>query len=119
MPLDFLSKHCVHLASDVIICEDDPYYFLQEGKYIPPAERKRVAKQTALVKKAAAAEDSEHFIANLEQSFLKIDYQGRVIRMDTYSKTVAPGARLGWFTCNPMFAERLERQGGMCFPSFA
>ena len=26
-------------------------------------------------------------------------------------QTVAPGVRLGWFTCNPMFAERLERQG--------
>jgi aromatic amino acid aminotransferase I len=24
-------------------------------------------------------------------------------------QTVAPGSRLGWFTCNPMFAERLER----------
>jgi aromatic amino acid aminotransferase I len=24
---------------------------------------------------------------------------------------VAPGSRLGWFTCSPLFAERLERQG--------
>lgn len=51
-----------------------------------------------------------------------------MIRLDTFSKvttyltgilisywmifqTVAPGSRLGWFTCNPMFAERFERQG--------
>ena len=24
-------------------------------------------------------------------------------------QTMAPGCRLGWFTCNPMFAERIER----------
>lgn len=42
---------------------------------------------------------------------LRVDTQGRVIRLDTFSKTIAPGSRLGWFTCNPMFAERLERQG--------
>lgn len=40
-----------------------------------------------------------------------VDTQGRVIRLDTFSKTVAPGVRLGWFTCNPLFAERLERHG--------
>ena len=29
-----------------------------------------------------------------------------------YVQTIAPGSRLGWFTCNPLFAERLERQAG-------
>jgi aromatic amino acid aminotransferase I len=29
----------------------------------------------------------------------------------TIVQTVAPGSRLGWFTCAPLFAERLERQG--------
>jgi hypothetical protein len=62
------------------------------------------------------------------------DYQGRVVRLDTFSKvrhgfymsilpsgwtsiwqTIAPGSRLGWFTCNPLFAERLERQGETSF----
>lgn len=47
----------------------------------------------------------------LVSSHHSIDIQGRVIRMDTFSKTVAPGVRLGWFTCNPMFAERFERIG--------
>jgi aromatic amino acid aminotransferase I / 2-aminoadipate transaminase len=41
----------------------------------------------------------------------RIDVQGRVIRIDTFSKTMAPGMRLGWFTCSPVFAERLERIG--------
>lgn len=29
--------------------------------------------------------------------------------MDTFSKTVAPGSRLGWTTSNTRFAERLLR----------
>lgn len=34
---------------------------------------------------------------------------GRVVRMDSFSKTIAPGSRLGWFTANPLFCERLLR----------
>lgn len=30
--------------------------------------------------------------------------------MDSFSKTLAPGLRLGWYTCGPGLAERLERQ---------
>lgn len=40
-----------------------------------------------------------------------VDTQGRVIRIDTVSKFLAPGLRLGWFTTSPLFAERLERVG--------
>ena len=32
-----------------------------------------------------------------------------VIRMDTFSKTVAPGCRAGWITAQPLFIERLLR----------
>ncbi|EIM92817.1 PLP-dependent transferase [Stereum hirsutum FP-91666 SS1] len=87
---------------DIIICEDDPYYFLQIGQYVPKSSRDVFALD---------AEDNAQYLANLSPSYLSIDIQGRVIRMDTFSKTVAPGVRLGWFTCNPMFAERFERIG--------
>jgi aromatic amino acid aminotransferase I len=76
----------------------------------------------------AGGEDVARFVASLIPSYLRIDTQGRVIRMDTFSKvrhhfhisvqftnrplqTIAPGVRLGWFTCSPLFAERLERIG--------
>ncbi|KAF9247270.1 pyridoxal phosphate-dependent transferase [Melanogaster broomeanus] len=85
---------------DVVIVEDDPYYFLQMSNYIPKHKRS-----------PERAGDAKHFLASLSPSFLKIDSEGRVIRLDTFSKTIAPGSRLGWFTCNPFFAERLERQG--------
>ncbi|KAL0949929.1 hypothetical protein HGRIS_009955 [Hohenbuehelia grisea] len=84
---------------DVVIVEDDPYYFLQEGQYTHKSSRS-----------ISRTESDEEYIDNLVPSFLKFDYQGRVIRLDSFSKTVAPGCRLGWFTCNPLFAERLERQ---------
>ncbi|KAF7792821.1 hypothetical protein EIP86_003921 [Pleurotus ostreatoroseus] len=86
---------------DIIIVEDDPYYFLQEGEYKPKSERVN----------ATVKHESDKFIASLAPSYLKFDYQGRVIRLDTFSKTIAPGSRMGWFTCSPLFAERLERQG--------
>jgi len=88
---------------DIIIVEDDPYYFLQVGEFVPKSQRKEAA--------AAAGDDVGRFVASLVPSFLRIDTQGRVIRLDTFSKTIAPGVRLGWFTCSPVFAERLERIG--------
>nr|GAT55950.1 predicted protein [Mycena chlorophos] len=82
---------------DVVVVEDGPYYIM-DRTYVPKAQRE-----------VRASETDEEFIASLEPSYLKIDYQGRVIRLDTFSKTMAPGCRLGWYTCNEMFAERIER----------
>ncbi|RDX53764.1 PLP-dependent transferase [Lentinus brumalis] len=88
---------------DVIIVEDDPYYFLQMGSYGAKLDRASQAMHA----------DPESWLSSLAPSYVKyvIDYQGRVIRLDTFSKTIAPGSRLGFYTCNPRFAERLERAG--------
>ncbi|KAI0685029.1 pyridoxal phosphate-dependent transferase [Cytidiella melzeri] len=93
--------YAVCVEFDVIIVEDDPYYFLQQGLYKPKAERSS----------EPLKHDTDKFLTSLAPSYLRYDYQGRVIRLDTFSKYVAPGSRLGWFTCAPVFAERLERQG--------
>lgn len=85
--------------------EDDPYYFLQQDPYVPAKDRKKASGSSK------ALDDAEAYVASLAPSYLKFDYQGRVIRLDSFSKTIAPGSRLGWFTCNEVFAERLERQG--------
>lgn len=89
---------------DIIIAEDDPYFFLQVGEFMPKSQRKAESEPPA-------GEEVSHFIDSLVPSYLRVDTQGRVIRIDTFSKTIAPGARLGWFTCSPLFAERLERIG--------
>lgn len=40
---------------------------------------------------------------------MKLDYQGRVIRLESFSKTLGPGLRLGYFIANSAFTERLLR----------
>ncbi|KAG8941538.1 hypothetical protein FRC03_004355, partial [Tulasnella sp. 419] len=92
---------------DIIIVEDDPYFFLQEGPYVPSAYRRTTTSPSF----KDDEETSKAWIETLSPSFIKFDYEGRVIRLDSFSKTIAPGSRLGFFTCNPLFAERLERAG--------
>ena len=97
---------------DVIICEDEPYYCLFTGEWVP---QKHATAETILAQRLADAEKEEGaageaaFIAALPPSYLHFDTDGRVIRMDTFSKTSCPGSRLGWITTSPLFIERLTR----------
>lgn len=54
-------------------------------------------------------QSGEEFAKSLVPSFLRYDRDGRVIRLESFSKVISPGARLGYFVCNPVFAERLLR----------
>jgi aromatic amino acid aminotransferase I len=91
---------------DLIIVEDDPYYFQQAsvryGSSAPPK------KQT-----------DKEWLEGLVPSFIRFDYEGRVIRLDTFSKTVGPGGRLGYYTGSPIFLDKLAayHQGFITFPS--
>ncbi|OJJ31674.1 hypothetical protein ASPWEDRAFT_119873 [Aspergillus wentii DTO 134E9] len=66
---------------DLIIIEDDPYYFLRMGSYHPGQE--------------ASIESS----GNLP-SYVSLDRSGRVVRLDSTSKLLAPGLRAGWVTAS-------------------
>ncbi|KAH8650026.1 pyridoxal phosphate-dependent transferase [Xylariales sp. PMI_506] len=83
---------------DIIIVEDDPYFFLQYPEFD--------LNEHASEYKAAP---NDEFVASLVPSFLQFDYQGRVIRLESFSKTLAPGLRLGYFVANAQFTERLLR----------
>lgn len=86
---------------DVVIVEDDPYLFLQFPAF---------AQDTATFESVSSSETSTvDFLKSLAPSFLRYDDQGRVIRLDSFSKTIAPGNRLGYFVANPIFIERLLR----------
>ncbi|KAK7039228.1 hypothetical protein VNI00_010133 [Paramarasmius palmivorus] len=85
---------------DIVICEDDPYYFLQLPTYAPPHDRSQ---------EETAAVTLNELVQTLVPTFSSLDRQGRVIRLETFSKTLGPGNRLGYFVCNPLFAERLLR----------
>jgi len=96
---------------DIIIIEDDPYWYLQF-----PSVAKREAEARGTMLSSTPDHKSEDwkssgfpYLDSLVPSYLNFDYDGRVIRLDTFSKTVAPGCRLGWITAQPAVIERLLR----------
>ncbi|KAI5210419.1 putative aromatic aminotransferase Aro8 [Aureobasidium subglaciale] len=85
---------------DLFLLEDDAYYYLQmdpyngHTKYNPPQQPPTF----------------EEYKAGLVPSFLSLDTSGRVLRIDTFSKIIAPGARVGWVTGPAQLIERYQRQ---------
>lgn len=83
---------------DVIIVEDEPYYFLQMQPYTdadgslppPPATH-------------------DEFIQSLIPSYLSMDVDGRVLRLESFSKVVSPGSRVGWIVGCEQLIERFIR----------
>ena len=72
---------------DLYILEDEPYYFLQMQPYtgtgapdVPPPK------------------NNEEFLDALIAPYVSLDVDGRVMRLDSFSKVVAPGTRVGWIT---------------------
>ncbi|KAF4556589.1 Aminotransferase class I and II-like protein 8 [Elsinoe fawcettii] len=89
---------------DIIIVEDDPYWYLQY-----PSATARSSKKTDETLPADWKSTGYDFLDSLVPSSLNIDPDGRVLRLDTFSKTVAPGCRLGWITGQPALIERILR----------
>ncbi|KAH7910284.1 pyridoxal phosphate-dependent transferase [Hygrophoropsis aurantiaca] len=80
---------------DLLILEDDPYYFLQFD--LPPVETIPKVDGTY----------SQRFSKHLIPTMLSLDVDGRVLRVDSFSKILAPGMRLGWITSSKLFHEKL------------
>lgn len=86
---------------DVFILEDEPYYFLQMDPYVPGGSREKAA--------VAHPESIEEFLSSLIPSLLSMDVDGRVLRMDSFSKVTIPGSRMGWVTGSEQIIERYIR----------
>lgn len=89
---------------DLYIIEDDPYYFLQMAPYTP----------TPLSSTSSnPARKSSHtkFLSSLLPSYLSLDTSGRVLRLDSFAKVIAPGARLGWITAPASVIDRFVYHG--------
>lgn len=56
--------------------------------------------------RAADAVPGMHGLAR-SGSYLQMDTDGRVIRVDSFAKFLAPGLRLGWVTAHPKIVEKL------------
>lgn len=84
---------------DFIIVEDEPYYFLQMEKYTRDAASREGARVLL----------HDAFVEALVPLYLLMDVEGRVIRLDSVSKTLAPGARFGWIVGQERLMERFVR----------
>ncbi|KAI0102322.1 aromatic amino acid aminotransferase-like protein [Hypoxylon sp. NC0597] len=94
---DVCQKH------DIFILEDEPYYFLQMQPYTG-ANAPDVPPPATI----------EEFLGGLIPSLLSIDVDGRVMRMDSFSKVVVPGSRVGWITASEQVVERYIRHAECC-----
>lgn len=72
---------------DILLVEDDPYFFLQYPQ----------------------GPDAVPGLPGLRGagSYLSLDTDGRVVRIDSFAKFLAPGLRLGWVTAHPRITEKL------------
>ncbi|PSK42561.1 Aromatic amino acid aminotransferase [Elsinoe australis] len=87
---------------DLLILEDEPYYFLQMQPYTGPN-----------APDAPLPATHADFITSLVPSLLSLDTDGRVIRMDSFSKVIAPGSRVGWITAPAQLVERYVRHADL------
>lgn len=83
---------------DLYILEDEPYFFLQMQPYTGPNQPDVPPPETV-----------EDFVSSLIPSLVSMDVDGRVMRMDSFSKVLVPGSRLGWITASEQIVERYQR----------
>ncbi|KAI7825858.1 pyridoxal phosphate-dependent transferase [Kickxella alabastrina] len=87
--------YAVAQKHDLVLIEDDPYYYLQFGAYEEPAEGVDRLRGLPGIK-------------GLIPSLLSLDTDGRVIRLDSFSKILAPGLRCGWVTAPRYIADKIQ-----------
>lgn len=85
---------------DFIILEDEPYYFLQMPRYTTDLGQRQ---------KDLELPSHEDFLKGLVKSYLNFDTDGRVVRMDSFSKILSPGCRVGWVVGQERLIERYVR----------
>lgn len=84
---------------DLIILEDDPYFFMQMDSY-----HEGEAADSA----TNASHGPVDLLDMIVPSYLSMDTDGRVVRMDSFSKVVSPGVRLGWITAPQQIIEQYK-----------
>ena len=97
---------------DLLLLEDDPYLYAAfgktGGKWLKGADAAAEGESAIAVNEAAMpglyglashAFTTSTPNAALPPSYLSMDVEERVVRVDTFSKFMAPGLRAGWVTC--------------------
>ncbi|KZF19087.1 aromatic aminoacid transaminase [Xylona heveae TC161] len=91
---------------DLIIVEDDPYYYLQLGPYLDRPSTRDNTEELKL--------DETFINPSQVPSYLSIDRSGRVVRLDSTSKILAPGLRTGWVTASSAIIEKFVCYNDVC-----
>ncbi|CAR29296.1 ZYRO0G05346p [Zygosaccharomyces rouxii] len=86
---------------DFLIVEDDPYGYL----FFPPYNPKEPMNNAYWDDKSLTVQ--KYVDDYLVKSFLTIDTDARVIRLETFSKLYAPGLRLSFVVANEFLIERI------------
>lgn len=100
---------------DVLILEDEPYYFLQMEEYKSKVQQNGNGNGhvdgNGSEREATNGTDMDlgTFIDSLVPSYLSMSKSGNVLRMDSFSKIIAPGTRTGWVTGPADLIERFVR----------
>jgi aromatic amino acid aminotransferase I len=92
---------------DLYIIEDEPYYFLQMEQYKSSSVRNGTLNNPSRPKFEPTT--ASNFLSALIPSYLSFDISGRVLRLDSFSKIIAPGTRTGWITGAAQIIERFVR----------
>ncbi|RAH41175.1 PLP-dependent transferase [Aspergillus brunneoviolaceus CBS 621.78] len=79
---------------DLIVIEDDPYHFLRLGMQFDDELNGQGNGGDSVLTAI------DRFQAQAVPSYLSIDRSGRVVRLDSTSKILAPGLRAGWVTAS-------------------
>lgn len=99
-------RNIYHLASvhDFVIIEDDPYGYLT----LPPFSTPNILE----LQKASLSVD-EYIRHHLIPSYLHLDTEGRVIRIETFSKVFSPGLRLGYIIAHKKIIEVIRKNAAI------
>ncbi|KAJ5776219.1 uncharacterized protein N7511_001230 [Penicillium nucicola] len=84
--------YAVSRKHNLYIVEDEPYYYLQLPSF-----------------NSLGSSYSESKACELIPSYLSLDVDGRVLRLDSLSKVLAPGSRMGWVTASEQVVEKFIR----------
>jgi aromatic amino acid aminotransferase I / 2-aminoadipate transaminase len=96
---------------DLVIIEDDPYYFLQLEDNPPMAAAQSAQPPHSNAYNAASL--------TTNPSYLSLDRHARTIRLDSTSKILAPGLRIGWVTAHQTIIDKFAayHEISTAFPS--
>jgi DNA-binding transcriptional MocR family regulator len=92
---------------DLLLMEDDPYYYLQFVKN-PGKAKNAISTKEYVWNTEETNSEGAQFLKQLIPSYLSMDVDGRVLRFESLSKVLSAGIRLGIVTGPKPLIERIQ-----------